>query len=100
MTTTNHVSTVDTPRAGDTAVLDDADDGAVVILRWDKETGWAWLAHGRGATSRFAGFMRLADPAALPTTIDELGWELLNSREVGRGLVETEIRVPLTGVRR
>lgn len=98
--TTTQLSTVAEPRTGDTAVLDDSDGDAVVILRWDKETGWAWLAHGRGALSRFAGFMRLADPAALTIIVHELGWELLGSRDLGRGLVETEIRVPLTRVRR
>jgi hypothetical protein len=55
------------------------------------------LTHGRGAQSRFAGFMRLADPAALPTTSHELGWQLLGTRELGRGLIETEIRVPVVG---
>ncbi len=94
------LSTAVPSRTNDLAILDDCDSGAVVILRWDKETGWAWLAHGRGALSRFVGFMRLADPAALPTTVRELGWKMLGSRDVGRGLVETELRVPLTEVRR
>lgn len=70
-------------------------DTALVVLHWHRTSAWAWMTDGHGPTSRFAGFLRLADPASLPTRITALGWQLLAVRERPRGLVQAEIRIPL-----
>jgi hypothetical protein len=68
---------------------------ALVILHWHRESAWAWMTDGQGAAARFAGFVRLADPAVLPARIAALGWRLLGVRERPGGLVRAEIEIPL-----
>lgn len=70
-------------------------DAALVMLHWHRESAWAWMTDGHGPTSRFAGFVRLADPGTVPARIAALGWQLLAVRERPRGLIEAAIRIPL-----
>jgi hypothetical protein len=72
-----------------------SDDVALVTLHWHRESAWAWMSDGEGPVSRFAGFVRLADPTTLPARIAALGWRLLTVRERPGGLVQAAIEIPL-----
>ena len=89
----NARSSCDTQALGDTTHL--AEGSALVVLRWHRESAFAWMTAGQGPTSRFLGFVRLADPSTLAGRVEALGWRLLAVRQRPHGLVEAEIQIPL-----
>lgn len=72
---------------------------ALVILRWHPESAFAWMTVGQGPTSRFLGFVRLADPSTLAERVEALGWRLLAVRQRPHGLAEAEILIPVPTAR-